>query len=142
MGVMIPCDPSARYAIPLHYVAGAKYETAAEGFIFVLPSIYGCPDNKPLPAMASSVLSFGWVFVILLFVAVTLYFAIGICYKMHKYGKRGEDALPHIDFWRELPYLVKDGISFAVGKARSCNTGVVTGPASRVILSNPYDTVM
>merc|ERR1712046_288232 len=70
--IMIPCDPSAKYAIPLRYVEGAKYETAAEGFIFVLPSVHGCPTNKPLPSMSEEPISFGWVFVIFLCVSTTL----------------------------------------------------------------------
>lgn len=31
--------------------------------------------------------------------------------------------IPNIDFWRDLPTLVKEGVLFAVGKVKSCAGG-------------------
>jgi len=95
--VMIPCDSDAMQASPLRFLEHAKYETAVDGYIFVLPSIHGCPTNRPIPSMDDEPLSFGWVFIILLTVAFSLYCTVGVGYKMHKLGVRGEEAIPHIE---------------------------------------------
>jgi len=139
--VMIPCDPTAQFPTPLKYLAGAKYETAAEGFIFVLPSVHGCPTNKPLPSMSEEPLSFGWVFIILSAVSITVYLGVGIGYKMHKYGVRGVEAVPHIDFWREVPYLVKEGLVFSQQRCQECDSGVPRR-AVEAVKGNSYDAVL
>jgi len=55
-------------------------------------------------------LSGGSVFLIIFFVSAFLYVTIGCIYKRKKQGTTGIEACPNIDFWRELPGLVKDGI--------------------------------
>lgn len=143
--IMVPCDSSAEYPIPLRFVPGAKYETAGEGFIFVLPSIHGCPTNKPIPSMNEEALSFGWVFIILVSIGTTIYCGVGIGYKMHKYGLRGAEAVPHIDVWRELPTLVKDGCNFFMGRVNEMDASSVTSAprrAAAAVQGNAYDTVL
>ncbi|KAH8927130.1 hypothetical protein BT69DRAFT_1347492 [Atractiella rhizophila] len=53
----------------------------------------------------------GWgvgTFFLLIFCGLAAYFAIGI-YNNHKnFGARGWDLIPHRDFWRDLPYLLRD----------------------------------
>ena len=66
---------------------GAKFESAVDGFLFVLPSIHGCPTNKALPDMGDP-LSFGWVFIILFLVVGAVYCGGGLAYKMHTLGVR------------------------------------------------------
>ena len=50
-------------------------------------------------------------------VAAALYLGVGIGVNRNKFGLRGVEAIPNIDFWRQLPGLIKDGITFSVGKA-------------------------
>jgi len=140
--IMIPCDSTAKYPIPLRYIDGAKYETAADGFMFVLPSIHGCPTNKPIPQMGDDPMSFGWVFIIFLAVSCVMYCLAGIAYKMYKFGVRGIEAVPHIDFWRELPHLVKDGIWYSSRRVRECGDSGVPERYSSVVQGNAYDTVL
>jgi len=144
MTILIPCDSNAIFPVPIHYITGAKYETAAEGFIFVLPSVHGCPTNMPLPQMADEPLSFGWVFIILLAVTTTLYCGIGIGCKMHRYGVRGEEAIPHIEFWRELPHLVSDGINFSIRYCQNAeNRGIPSAQrVSGAFSGNSYNPVL
>jgi cation-dependent mannose-6-phosphate receptor len=45
-----------------------------------------------------------------------LYLAVGAAYKYKQHGARGADMVPNIDFWRELPSLMKDGVRFVYQK--------------------------
>lgn len=65
-------------------------------------------------------LSGGAIFLIILFVCIFLYVAIGCIVCMKKYEKRGLDACPHKDFWFAIPGLTKDGCIFTVGKIKGC----------------------
>jgi len=42
----------------------------------------------------------------------------GFAIKWHKFGMRGVEAVPNIDFWRQVPGLVFDGITLSVSKAK------------------------
>ncbi|KAI5120310.1 hypothetical protein M0805_005814 [Coniferiporia weirii] len=52
----------------------------------------------------------GWFF-LLLFLAFVAYFAIGAYYNYSTYGAVGADLIPHRDFWREVPYVLRDVVS-------------------------------
>ncbi|EJU04356.1 hypothetical protein DACRYDRAFT_43955, partial [Dacryopinax primogenitus] len=49
----------------------------------------------------------GWFF-FLLFIIIIGYFGVGAYYNYTQYGASGWDLLPHRDFWRDLPYLLRD----------------------------------
>ena len=34
-------------------------------------------------------------------------------------GAKGVEAVPHLDMWRDLPWLVKDGIVFTIDTIKS-----------------------
>jgi len=53
--------------------------------------------------------SWGWTFIILFGVSVVLYLGVGIGWNIKQHGLRGAEAIPHLDFWKELPGLVKEG---------------------------------
>jgi len=38
-------------------------------------------------------------------------------------GAQGIEKIPNIGFWREVPGLVKDGVTFVVAPARAKTTG-------------------
>jgi len=73
-------------------------------------SKYGCPVGSHRGR--------GWKFVILVLTSFFLYFAIGFGIKYQKYGMRGAEAVPNVDMWRQVPGLVKDGVSFTAGGAK------------------------
>ncbi|KAI0298553.1 autophagy-related protein 27 [Russula brevipes] len=52
----------------------------------------------------------GWFF-LLLFIAFAGYFALGAYYNYTTYGATGVDLIPHRDFWREVPYMLRDVVS-------------------------------
>lgn len=63
-------------------------------------------------------LSIGSILCIIFFCSTFLYIAIGMGIKYKKYDARGVDMIPNIDFWRELPGLMKDGFNFIVSKVK------------------------
>jgi hypothetical protein len=70
-------------------------------------------EIKPPPAdeggdETSEGMSRWTIFFIFFFVGFCLYFGLGALYNSRTYNARGWDLLPHSDFWRDLPYLIKD----------------------------------
>jgi hypothetical protein len=58
----------------------------------------------------------GWVFVIIVLVGLVLYFAGGFAFNFFVRKLRGAEAVPNLSFWKDLPYLVKDGFMFVFGR--------------------------
>lgn len=55
-------------------------------------------------------------FFLLLLLALVAYFGLGAYYNYSTYGASGMDLIPHRDFWREVPYMLRDVVSHL------CNT--------------------
>jgi len=86
----------------------------------------GCPGQGPSPTKTDDGggLSGGWVFVIILIVLSAVYVLAGCIYKSQKQGTKGVESCPNIDFWRELPGLVKAGCSYTFNMIKSgCKSG-------------------
>ncbi|KAJ1304856.1 hypothetical protein OPQ81_005990 [Rhizoctonia solani] len=66
--------------------------------------------------------SMGWFFFILL-VIIAAYFGLGAYYNYNQYGASGWDLIPHRDFWRDVPYLIKDLVSHLFSSGRSSRGG-------------------
>ncbi|KAH9998493.1 autophagy-related protein 27 [Russula compacta] len=75
---------------------------------------FGAPtegDNKTPEKKVETVGSgIGWFF-FLLCITFTSYFALGAYYNYTTYGATGVDLIPHRDFWREVPYMLRDVVS-------------------------------
>jgi len=83
----------------------------------------GLPANcgsgpAPGPDGPKGGLSGGTVFLIILLVLIPVYIAGGCVYKMKTKGTTGMESCPNVDFWRDLPGLVKDGFRFTFSKCR------------------------
>jgi hypothetical protein len=70
----------------------------------------GC-GKKP----SSGGLSGGDVFLIIFFVGFAVYFIAGAGYNYYR-QKEGIELIPNVEFWRDLPFLCKDGVMFIVNK--------------------------
>eukprot|EP01062_Namystynia_karyoxenos_P068421 TRINITY_DN6302_c0_g1_i1.p1 TRINITY_DN6302_c0_g1~~TRINITY_DN6302_c0_g1_i1.p1 ORF type:complete len:262 (+),score=68.77 TRINITY_DN6302_c0_g1_i1:90-788(+) len=68
----------------------------------------------------------GCAFLIIFFVGGFVYFAAGFAYNSVRRELRGVEAIPHVDFWKDLPVLVKDGVVFTVNKVRGAGGGYST----------------
>ena len=62
----------------------------------------------------------GWKFVVLVSAVFVAYCALGVAYKVRRLGTpAGLESLPHVEMWRDLPALVRDGIVFSVDTLKS-----------------------
>ncbi|KAI0762120.1 autophagy-related protein 27 [Trametes elegans] len=59
----------------------------------------------------------GYFFLILL-LAFVAYFGLGAYYNYSTYGATGADLIPHRDFWREVPYMLRDVVSHLCSAVR------------------------
>ncbi|TBU61600.1 autophagy-related protein 27 [Dichomitus squalens] len=57
-------------------------------------------------------------FFLLFFLAFVAYFALGAYYNYSTYGATGADLIPHRDFWREVPYMLRDLVSHICSAVR------------------------
>jgi len=58
-------------------------------------------------------LSGGSIFLIMLVCIVPVYILVGCIYKTKVNGTSGIESCPNVEFWRDLPHLVKDGAMYA-----------------------------
>ncbi|XP_046664503.1 uncharacterized protein LOC124357103 [Homalodisca vitripennis] len=63
-------------------------------------------------------LSTGSVLVIMLLVFTLVYFVGGMLTLRLLRGAEGREMIPNIDFWMDLPYLVRDGVLFTLNGCR------------------------
>jgi len=56
--------------------------------------------------------SVGAILLLILAIVMLIYFVGGYFFKYFMFGFRGEEAFPHLDFWRSLPGLVTDGFNY------------------------------
>ncbi|KAI5252585.1 hypothetical protein E4T42_03371 [Aureobasidium subglaciale] len=69
----------------------------------------GITDHKPTSGnKSSSHWGFFTWFIIIAFLGVAAYLIFGTWLNSSKYGSQGFDSVPHADFWRDLPYTVKE----------------------------------
>jgi len=54
----------------------------------------------------------GWIFFSLLLGGVFFYFLIGALVLTFVLKKEGTERVPHFTFWKEVPFLIKDGALF------------------------------
>lgn len=64
------------------------------------------PAYRPSEGMTA-----GTVLIIIFFVSLTVYFVFGVLINLVR-GFRGQDVIPHSEFWTTLPVLVADGCMF------------------------------
>jgi hypothetical protein len=69
---------------------------------FIVPPV-GSADIAGIP---------GIVLLLLLLVAVIAYIVIGIAVNAGVRHKRGVEMMPNLEFWKDFPFLLKDGVVF------------------------------
>lgn len=64
------------------------------------------------PAVVVEGLGTGAILSIIILVTLFSYCTLGIVYNHFVRGTRGTELIPNVDFWRQLPGLVMDGVRF------------------------------
>lgn len=129
-----PQGITRRLTVKLGCVGGAPVpttplqvsEVSTCNYELPLNTMYGCaaPDGGWDIDGGSSGLSGGSILLIILFPGFFVYLLAGCVYKSKTQGTTGLESTPNIDFWRELPGLVKEGIAFTMG---GCKKGGGSG---------------
>jgi len=89
---------------------GGTYTISYSGcsYLIAFPTKYGCPTT-PTPAPSKSKISGGAIFLILIFCSLFVYVVAGCVFKTFRRGTTGIESCPNVEFWRDLPLLVKEG---------------------------------
>ncbi|XP_054262706.1 uncharacterized protein LOC128986380 [Macrosteles quadrilineatus] len=83
-----------------------------------LQSAHSCVRLLSTEEGPSGGLSMGSVLVIMLLVFTLVYFGGGMLTLRILRGAEGKEMIPNIDFWTDLPYLVRDGVLFTLNGFR------------------------
>jgi hypothetical protein len=110
------CDPSAGTGQPVQVyesLAASRCDYTAQW-----STSFACPGGGG-GAGGGLFGGHGTMLTVVFFLCAAAYFGGGTYYRVTKAGiPLGVEAVPNIDFWRELPSLVKDGIQFTVAKTK------------------------
>jgi len=74
-----------------------------------MKSKYACPIKGGIAGEVSG-LSGGSIFLIIVLIAAVLYLSIGSIVMWKVKGHSGIEVIPNIEFWKDLPGLIKDGV--------------------------------
>lgn len=89
------------------------------------------------PPPAAEGLGTGAVISIIILVTLFSYCTLGIVYNHFVRGTRGAELIPNLDFWRQLPSLVMDGIRFIQNGCRPATSNDMAGSSGR----ETYDSI-
>ena len=86
-----------------------------------LAAVLACGETGGANAKAASSggLGIGWQFNLFVLMVFLVYCGLGIAYNVQRKGAKGVEALPHLEMWKDLPFLVRDGVVFAVDTIKS-----------------------
>jgi len=59
---------------------------------------------------------YGYIIIICFVLLVITYLVLGGIYQFYKNEARGIDIIPNLEFWKALPFLIKDGFIFTIQK--------------------------
>jgi len=111
--VSLVCDPNTEKTMTYNGESVLVYS-------FTLTSKSCCPGSSG--GGGGGGLSTGSVLCIILTVLVVVYLVGGVLYMTYQKGATGVERIPNIDFWKDLPALVKDGVMFTVHCGKGSST--------------------
>lgn len=96
-------------------------------YYFKMSAREGCGKEGSPPASGGfdwawflffpGLLGFTFIFVLIGF---ALYFIIGILVNKFKFQRSGAELIPQVNFWKDLPFLIKDGVMLIVDGCKKC----------------------
>jgi len=106
--VVVNCVPGALVANKI-----AFSPKAVTDYKFTFDSGFGCPTGK------ASGMSGGTIFLVILIAVAAAYVVGFVAYNYAvKKAQPGPDLLPHLEFWKSVPGLVQDGITYSIQKVK------------------------
>jgi len=117
--------PNARRAIVNYVCSNTTNSVVYVGenptctYTFTWTGLAGCGTPTGSGGSGGGGLNGGDVFLIIFFVGGFLYVAVGMAYNYKAKEARGVEMIPNLEFWKDLPQLLKDGASFAYGRTKS-----------------------
>lgn len=87
-------------------------DSATYEFSFTASSKYYAASSKGGSGDVSGYI--GIVIIILAIMGFVTYFIVGMSYMYFVKGARGLEVIPNVSFWKDLPYLLKDGFLFTI----------------------------
>lgn len=137
MTIMALCDKTLKQPVAMQFARGQTYKDRSSGYLFVIAAAHACPTSPPGDVLGTG-LNWGWFFITMLSITMALYCGIGMVWKYKKLGVTGIETVPNIEFWRDLPGLIKDGIAYFLKLVKQC-LAKGGGPASTA--GGGYSTV-
>jgi len=145
VGIMFECGPEQNLEGKITEVLRVDDQVSA-----ILRTPCACPNDPNVPEQCRPFrdtagikpISFGSVNIIIFFVIMSLYFVGGFLYMKLVKGRTGGEAVPHVEFWSDLPDLVIDGtrwLRYKVGGSGS-GSGSSNAGSAPAKPSGGYDT--
>jgi hypothetical protein len=100
------CNPDSTTSV-LQY-KDEQYTPGGSLYTFTITSKYACPGATS-SSMPLGQLGVGGLLIIILFSLLVLYFIVGALVSKFYLKKEGKEIIPHVYFWMDLPFLIKDG---------------------------------
>lgn len=135
--IMAVCDKTLEQAVAMQFARGQTYKDRTSGYLFVIAARHACPTSPPGDVLGTG-LNWGWFFITMFAIVMGLYCGIGMIWKYKKLGVTGIETIPNIEFWRDYPGLIKDGMAYFVKLVKQC-LAKGGGPASSA--GGGYSTV-
>jgi len=104
----ITCNPTAGDHSNVQCISPA---TNVKGYKFTFDSDRACPGQ-------GGGLSGGSVLLIIIFSVSAFYLLAGVAYNKFVKHENGIDLIPNLEFWKDFPGLVQDGVQFTVVKVK------------------------
>lgn len=110
--ILLICVPDSPSNV---LTAQGETQTGNVNYKFTLRSPHAC-------LVLNGGLSAGSVLLILFFVAVLVYVIGGVLFLRFYRGASGVEMIPNYEFWKDFPFLVKDGMVFTFRGCKSDTT--------------------
>ena len=79
-------------------------------YTIVFESEHACPTNRSR--------IHGWLLITLFTLSVIGYCGVGIYLNKKNHEKQGVEAIPHVEYWEQVPGLVRDGVQFSYEQSK------------------------
>jgi hypothetical protein len=117
--IVINCDPTATALTFNNFEAASPTDPPPPYYLYTLT----LHSSTLCKGGVTGGLSGGTYFVIILLVGSLLYVGIGISVNRFHFQKEGVELIPNVEFWKEIPGYISDGVLFTKEKIMGLISG-------------------